>query len=83
MLGKRGGPGPDADLLTCEDCEFFNNDPREIENLFQGIRILSSAYSSTRGNAGLCAVHDLFMNPGAPCAHFRRSPRSPVESEGP
>ncbi len=42
--------------ITCNDCKFFNNDPKILESLFPGILILSSFHSSSRGDAGICTV---------------------------
>jgi len=57
--------------ITCNDCEFFNNDPKKLELLFPGILILSSFYSSSRGDAGICSYHDLFLLPGSICKQFQ------------
>jgi hypothetical protein len=50
--------------ITCNDCKFFNNDPKILEYLFPGILVLSPFYSSSRGDAGICEYHDLFLLPG-------------------
>ena len=57
--------------ITCNDCKFFNNDPKILESLFPGILILSSCYSSSRGDAGICEYHDLFLLPGRICEQFK------------
>ena len=57
--------------ITCNDCRFFNNDPKKIELLFPGILILSSFHSSSRGDAGICKYHDLFLLPGRICEQFK------------
>ena len=57
--------------ITCNDCRFFNNDPKKIELLFPGILILSSFHSSSRGDAGICEYHDLFLLPGRICEQFK------------
>ena len=57
--------------ITCNDCKFFNNDPKKLELLFPGILILSSFYSSSRGDAGICKYHDLFLLPGKICKQFK------------
>ena len=57
--------------ITCNDCKFFNNDPKKLESLFPGILILSSFYSSSRGDAGICEYHDLFLLPGRTCKQFK------------
>jgi len=57
--------------ITCNDCKFFNNDPKILESLFPGILILSSFHSSSRGDAGICEYHDLFLLPGRICEQFK------------
>ena len=57
--------------ITCNDCKFFNNDPKILESLFPGILILSSFHSSSRGDAGICEYHDLFLLPGRICKQFK------------
>ncbi|MDL1957941.1 MAG: hypothetical protein LWX01_02560 [Deltaproteobacteria bacterium] len=57
--------------IACNDCKFFNNDPKKLESLFPGILILSSCYSSSRGDAGICEYHDLFLLPGIICEQFK------------
>jgi len=57
--------------ITCNDCKFFNNDPKILESLFPGILILSSFHSSSRGEAGICECHDLFLLPGRICEQFK------------
>ncbi len=57
--------------ITCNDCKFFNNDPKILESLFPGILTLSSSHSSSRGNAGICEYHDLFLLPGRICEQFK------------
>jgi hypothetical protein len=57
--------------ITCNDCKFFNNDPKILESLFPGMLIPSSFYSSSRGDAGICEYHDLFLLPGRICEQFK------------
>jgi hypothetical protein len=66
--------------ITCNDCKFFNNDPKILESLFPGILILSSFHSSSRGDAGICEYHDLFLLPGRICEQFKNK-RVPVLSD--
>ena len=57
--------------ITCNDSKFFNNDPKILEYLFPGILILSSFYSSSRGDAVICEYHDLFLLLGRICEQFK------------
>jgi hypothetical protein len=49
--------------LTCGQCANFVDDPARVEEAFPGVTILGSAYSSVRGDAGICRVFERFMNP--------------------
>ncbi len=53
----------DTPVPSCRDCIHFEDDPAEIERRLPSIRILGSAWGSTRGNAGLCAALDRFHDP--------------------
>jgi len=55
----------------CELCDHFNNDPLMLEELFKGINILSSVHGDSRGDAGICALHDRYLLPGhSSCPDF-------------
>lgn len=56
--------------MTCRDCKYFNNDPAWLEREFLGMNILSSAYSSARGEAGVCIKRDLYLSPIKKCIYF-------------
>ena len=49
--------------LTCQHCANFNDDPAFIEAEIPGLTSFGSAYSSARGNAGICRELDRFMDP--------------------
>ncbi len=55
---------------TCKKCQHFRNDPHELEKMFPNILILSSTYGSTRGPAGVCAIHETFHDPEPACLDF-------------
>jgi hypothetical protein len=55
---------------TCESCARFLDDPQELERLFRGINALSSAWGSTRGRAGVCAVSGRFRDPSPACRDY-------------
>jgi hypothetical protein len=62
-------------LERCGCCAHFVDDPRELERSLPGITILSSAWGSTRGDQGLCGLHDRFLQPVMSCPRFvERSP---------
>jgi hypothetical protein len=58
--------GPDR----CLSCAHFRNRPVELESAMAGLVSLSSAYSSTRADDGLCAKHDRYVNANAGCDDF-------------
>lgn len=61
--------------LTCRSCAHFVDDPEQIEAQLPGINILSSAYGSVRGDAGICRKKDLFMEPvlARDCRFFEKA----------
>ncbi len=69
-----GVTGPDFSkiMTTCKECKFFDNDPESLELTFPGFKILGSAYSSARGDAGICNFHNLFLLPGKACPEFEK-----------
>jgi hypothetical protein len=48
---------------TCRHCVHFDDDPASIEAEFPFITTFGSAYSSARGEAGICGELDRFMDP--------------------
>lgn len=48
---------------TCQHCAHFVDDPAFIEAEFPNLTMLGSAYSSARGDAGICQKLDLFLDP--------------------
>ena len=54
----------------CRDCKHFDNDPLTLEDIFKGINILSSVHGCSRGDAGLCLLHDLYLLPCHSCRDF-------------
>jgi hypothetical protein len=55
---------------NCASCVRFLSDPAAIERCFPGMRALSSAWGSTRGNAGICLITERFHDPIAACAEY-------------
>lgn len=51
----------------CGSCRYFHNEPGMLERTFRGLTVLSSAYGSARGDAGLCVKRELFLSPGHGC----------------
>ncbi len=58
--------------VTCTSCRHFDDQPHSLEAQLPGITILSSAFASVRGEAGICRVFGRFMDPldGRACPHF-------------
>lgn len=48
---------------TCQCCVHFDDDPASIEAEFPYITVFGSAYSSARGEAGICQELERFMDP--------------------
>ncbi|MBN1606533.1 MAG: hypothetical protein JW940_07855 [Polyangiaceae bacterium] len=60
---------------VCGCCREFVDDPAVLEQELPALLILSSAYGDTRGNQGICAVHECWVTPTLSCSGFR--PRVP------
>jgi hypothetical protein len=58
--------------LNCNQCRHFINNPEILEEELKGLTILSSAYGSTRANAGICQKLSLFLEPvmATECGQF-------------
>jgi hypothetical protein len=48
---------------TCRHCALFIDDPASIEAEVPNLTVFGSAYSSARGDAGICREFDRFMDP--------------------
>ena len=58
--------------LTCQQCVHFNDDPASIEAEYPYLTVFGSAYSSARGEAGICQELERFLDPVAAneCSSF-------------
>jgi hypothetical protein len=59
-------------VATCQHCAHFVDDPACIETELSNLTVLGSAYSSVRGDAGICQKRGRFMDPvpALDCAEF-------------
>jgi hypothetical protein len=64
------GAGKAPDLRCCRNCDHFNNEPAMLEEHFNGVNILSSVRGSSRGDAGICKLHDQYLLPVHGCTKF-------------
>ena len=55
----------------CCSCQYFLDDPTQLERELPGLTILSSAWGSTRGNAGLCSRYATWQDPVRECPAFK------------
>ena len=64
---------------TCRHCIHFVDDPARIEAEFPNLTILGSAYSSARGEAGICHKLGTFQDPldARQCPWFAPRPETP------
>ncbi|MEW6337081.1 MAG: hypothetical protein ACOY3Y_14925 [Acidobacteriota bacterium] len=62
------------DKPNCASCVHFLSDPAAIERSLPGIGALSSAWGSTRGDAGICLKSGRFHDPIPACADFETTP---------
>ena len=54
----------------CRHCLFFVTDPLALEQELPGLRILSSAFGSVRGDTGLCREQQVMTVGRASCGRF-------------
>ena len=54
----------------CGSCVHFIDDPAAFERALPGILILSSGQGDSRGNQGLCRVHERLLTPNTSCERF-------------
>jgi hypothetical protein len=52
---------------TCASCLHFLDDPEEFERAFPGILALSSGGGDTRGDQGICKIHEKMVTPKMTC----------------
>ena len=50
-----------------------------LEQTFKGINILSSVHGCSRGDAGICALHDLYLFSSHTCPDFQERDRTMPE----
>lgn len=62
------------ECTTCAWCGHLLDDPVEFENALPGILILSSGQGESRGDQGMCRIHQQLVAPSMRCDHFQ--PRS-------
>jgi hypothetical protein len=64
-VNKSSGEG------RCGACEHFDDDPLRLEANLPGVNSLSSVRGSSRGDAGICHFHNLYLLPVHSCPDFR------------
>jgi len=55
----------------CLNCLFFRNDPKYLENEFEGWITLGSAYGSVRKDDGICSRHEEYLGAHDFCDQFQ------------
>ena len=56
---------------TCGTCVHFMDDGEEIERALPAILILSSGHGETRGDQGICRIHDQWLLPRMSCSRYQ------------
>jgi hypothetical protein len=62
---QRNNPGP-----VCQNCAHFQNDPALIEEVYRGLKIISSAFASVRDKDGFCNNHQIYLSARDSCTGF-------------
>jgi hypothetical protein len=60
----------DTQVRECRFCRHFRNDAKFLEAAFPGLTAMSSAAGSTRGDDGICLLHDRYLGARSSCADF-------------
>jgi hypothetical protein len=55
----------------CTCCAHLIRDPVEFERALPGILVLSSGQGESRGDQGLCQIHQRIVTPEMTCGHFQ------------
>jgi len=63
----------------CGSCLHFRNDPAFLEAAFKGLTSMSSGYGSTRGEDGICLLHDRYLSARSSCAKYSAAPIHPAD----
>ena len=56
---------------TCAGCVYLIQDAAEFESALPGILILSSGQGESRGDQGLCRIHQRLVTPEMTCGRFQ------------
>ena len=65
------GAQPETGGGTCAGCAQLICDPVKFEDALPGILILSSGQGDSRGDQGLCQIHQRLVTPEMTCRHFQ------------
>jgi fructose-bisphosphate aldolase class 1 len=65
---------PRKRIAECICCAHLICDPVDFERALPGILILSSGQGDSRGDQGLCRIHQRLVTREMTCSHFRRRP---------
>ncbi|RLB52682.1 MAG: hypothetical protein DRI34_14380 [Deltaproteobacteria bacterium] len=68
-------------VSTCAGCRYFLDDAEQLEREFPGILILSSAGGDTRGDQGLCRLHEKWVLPRFTCSRHQLPDSEPGAGE--
>jgi hypothetical protein len=60
-----------ARKCTCAGCAYLIQDAAEFERALPGILILSSGQGESRGDQGLCRIHQQLVTPEMTCGRFQ------------
>jgi hypothetical protein len=64
---------------VCRDCVHFQNDPKRIEDTYQGLTAMSSGFASVRDRDGFCNFNELYLSARDSCAGF--TPQNPENDQ--
>jgi len=56
----------------CINCNHFRNSPAYLEQVFSGMKTMSSGHASVRMDDGICLLHDEYLSANDWCDHFEK-----------
>jgi len=64
----------------CQECDYFQNDPAFIEEVYRGLTAMSSGFASVRDKDGFCNHNQLYLSARDSCPSFK-SCKSEISQE--
>lgn len=64
---------PPPSNMRCINCTHFRNSPEYMEEVYKGLKVLSSGNASVRMDDGLCLKNDEYLSAADWCDGFEKA----------